>query len=271
MAAKKQQNDEEHEQADSVERAAPSGKVVHDAILKEGSEEVERPTAALFWSGLAAGLSMGFSLVAQGLLQIYLPDAHWRPLIVKLGYSVGFVFVVLGRQQLFTENTLTAVLPVLDRRDLSTLKNMFRLWGIVLLANWLGALAFGWASQTAAFSEEVRQAFSGFGREALSEGFGLTLWRAVFAGWLIALMVWLLPFAETARVGVIVMVTYLIGLGHFGHIVAGSVDVFSLAFSGGAGWGQVVGHFLVPVLLGNILGGLTMVTALNYGQVAAGK
>ena len=103
------------EQQDAEERSAPSGKVVYKAILKEGEEELARPSSALFWSGLAAGLSMGFSMIAEGLLTNYLPDAHWRPLVAKFGYSVGFLIVILGRQQLFTENTLTPILPRFSR------------------------------------------------------------------------------------------------------------------------------------------------------------
>src|SRR3954454_9630144 len=123
------------EQRDADERTAPSGKVVYKAILKEGEEELERPSAALFWSGLAAGLSMGFSMVAEGLLTAHLPDAPWRPLVAKLGYSVAFLIVVLGRQQLFTENTLSPVLPLLKRKDRATAANVLRLWGVVLAAN----------------------------------------------------------------------------------------------------------------------------------------
>src|SRR4051812_19746867 len=108
-------HDAEHHEAE--ERRAPSGRVVYHAILKEGDDELERPSSALFWSGLAAGLSMGFSLVAEGILRTRLPEREWTPLVTKLGYSIGFLVVILGRQQLFTENTLTPVLPVLQRKD----------------------------------------------------------------------------------------------------------------------------------------------------------
>src|SRR5512138_3945953 len=89
------------------ERTAPGPHVVHEAIRREGEEELARPSSALFWSGLAAGLSMGFSLVGEAVLEAALPGSAWRPIVAKLGYSLGFVFVVLGRQQLFTETTLT--------------------------------------------------------------------------------------------------------------------------------------------------------------------
>lgn len=92
--------------------------VIHDTILSEGKEELERPVSSLFWSGLAAGLAMGFSLAVESLLRSGLPDTAWRPLVANLGYTVGFLIVVLGRQQLFTETTLTVVLPVLHRKGI---------------------------------------------------------------------------------------------------------------------------------------------------------
>jgi formate-nitrite transporter family protein len=265
-AEKSKQLDEE-----AHERSAPSGKVVYKAILAEAEDELERASSALFWSGLAAGLSMGFSLAAEAILRNRLPDRQWTPLVAKLGYSVGFLIVILGRQQLFTENTLTPVLPLLQRKDSRTLRNVLRLWGVVLAANLLGALAFALvAEKTSAFEPDVRETIHQIGRETMSHGFGTTLLRAVFAGWLIALIVWLLPFAETARIWVILVLTYLIGIGQFSHIIAGAVNTFILAWSGEKGWSEVFARFIIPTLIGNTIGGVTLVAALNHAQVVAG-
>src|SRR3954462_9543353 len=151
----------EREQDEAEERSSVNVKVVHEAVRREGEEELARSSQALAWSGLAAGLSMGFSFITEGLIRHRLPDAPWRPLIVKFGYSVGFVLVVLGRQQLFTENTLTPILPLLHRKDLATLAQVLRLWGVVLVANMVGALAIAWLlGNTAAFPPNVRQTFT---------------------------------------------------------------------------------------------------------------
>lgn len=252
-------------------REAPSGEIVYRTILKEGESELSRPTAALFWSGLAAGLSMRFSMIAEGLLRAHLPDTHWRPLVSEFGYSAGFLFVILGRQQLFTENTLTPILPLLQKKTMSMLGNVSRLWAIVLFANLLGAMAVALViAQTSTFGPLVQEAFIEIGNEAMEPGFGTTLLRGIFAGWLIALMVWLLPFAETARVWVIIFVTYLVGLGHFSHIIAGAVETFMLAAMGQQPWLTVLGSYMVPTLIGNIIGGVTLVAALNHAQVVAG-
>jgi formate/nitrite transporter FocA (FNT family) len=94
---------EEKEQLEAEARSSPTGAVVYKAILKEGYDELSRSSSALFWSGLAAGLSMGASLMAEGLLASHLPSgAPWKPLVSKFGYRVGFLVVILGRHQLFT-------------------------------------------------------------------------------------------------------------------------------------------------------------------------
>jgi formate/nitrite transporter FocA (FNT family) len=263
---------EEREQEEVEERSSPSGAIVYKAILKEGVDELARPTSALFWSGIAAGLSMGGSLIAEGLLASHLPEADWKPLVTKLGYSLGFLVVILGRQQLFTENTLTPILPLLQEKTVQKFMAVMRLWGVVLGANLLGCVAAAWfANSSATFSEGVRREFSDIGRQALDGCFTTHVLRGVFAGWLIALMVWVLPFAETARFWVIIVLSYIVGLGHFSHIVAGSVQIFFSAIAGEASWGAVFGGYLLPTFLGNIIGGVALVAAINHAQVVSGK
>jgi formate/nitrite transporter FocA (FNT family) len=265
------QTREEHEDHEAEERSSPSGKVIYKAILTEGEEELERPTAALFWSGLAAGLSMGFSMIAEGLLQEHLPESDWRILVSKFGYCAGFLIVVLGRQQLFTENTLTPILPLLQKRPVASLANVARLWGIVLFANLLGAVVVAFSvTQTNAFESSTVDAFTQIAAKALEPSAMAIFVRGIFAGWLIALMVWLLPFAESARVWVIIFVTYLVGLGEFSHVIAGSVEVFTAAAAGEAEWPAVLAGYVLPTLVGNVIGGVTMVAMVNHAQVTAG-
>lgn len=253
------------------ERRSLSAAAVHRAIEDEGREEMKRPPAALAWSGLAAGLSMGFSLIAEGLLLAHLPDAPWRPAVAKLGYSVGFVFVTMGRQQLYTENTLTAVLPVLMAPAARTVYLVVRLGAIVLAANLVGALLFAWVTAvTTAFPAEARQAFLELGVAAARFDFGSALIKGIYAGWLIAVMVWLMPAAEGARFFVIVMVTYLVGLGELTHIVAGSAEVLYAVIEGHVSATAYVFRYAVPTLIGNTLGGVLLVAALNHAQVVAG-
>jgi len=264
------------ERRDARKRASPSAAVVYQAIRTEGNDELARSTAALAWSGIAAGLSMGFSLVAQGLLRAHLPEATWSPLLWRLGYTMGFLVVVLGRQQLFTENTLTAIIPLLAPAaegdpPRAKVTNVARLWAVVLTSNLVGALLFAWAvARTATFAPDVRRAFDAICADAIQATAATNLLRGVFAGWLIALMVWLLPVARTSRVTVIVLITYLVGLGNLTHVVAGAVEVFYLPFRGMAGFGHVLGRYVGPAFVGNVIGGVTLTAALNHAQVVAG-
>ncbi|MGI8955300.1 MAG: formate/nitrite transporter family protein [Chthoniobacterales bacterium] len=248
------------------ERASIKGRVVYRAVQKEGQDELERTNSALAWSGLAAGLSMGFSLMSESLLQSHLPDAPWRLLITKFGYSIGFLVVILGRQQLFTENTLTVILPLLRKHDARTFYNVARLWTIVLVANLVGGFAVAWLlGHTNGVGPEVHQAMNEISLVAMNHDFGTLLIRGVFAGWLIALMVWLLPVADTARVGVIILITYVVGIGEFSHIVAGSVEAFYLVATGVKSFGDYF-IYMVPILIGNIIGGSSIVAAIAHAE-----
>lgn len=151
------------------QRSSPSAKVVHEAIRLEGTEELERPSSSIGWSGLAAGLTMGCSMLGQGLLNAHLPDAEWRPLIASFGYSLGFVFVTMARQQLFTETTLTVMLPVLHKTHGTS--DVARYWAIVFAANIVGTLLFAAAATIPhLFSEDAARAFTELGTKAVEPG-----------------------------------------------------------------------------------------------------
>lgn len=257
------------EKKEVMRRSAPRAVVVFETIRHEAIDELARRNSALFWSALAAGLSMGFSFIAEALLQAALPDTDWRPLVSKLGYSTGFMIVILGRQQLFTENTLTPVIHVLREGSVKVCCDALRLWGVVLAANLLGTLIFGTGLYYADVFEPLQtQALESVARHPVAEDFRGTFLSAILAGWLIALMVWLLPVAETARVGVIVIITYLVGLGGFSHIIAGSAQVFYALAAGLTDLPTACVNFFLPTLLGNIIGGVALVAALNYAQVS---
>ena len=259
--------DEEAEQ-----RQSPTGRVVYRAIYREGMEELSRDAASLGWSAIAAGLAMGFSLVMEALLRSHLPDTPWRPLIAKLGYGVGFLIIVLGRQQLFTENTLTVILPLLRIWRPGVLQNVLRLWAVVFIGNIAGAalfaIAIGWLP---VLEPTVKDAASAIAAEALAPGPMKIALRGIFAGWLIALMVWLLPFAESARIWVIIIITYLVGVAGFSHVIAGSVEVFALASMKLTSWSTAFLAFTLPALIGNTIGGVTFVAALSHAQFVEGE
>jgi formate/nitrite transporter FocA (FNT family) len=244
----------------------------HEVVRREADKELERSGSALGWSGLAAGMGMGFSLVAEGAFRAYLPDAEWRPLITKLGYPVGFLIVILGSQQLFTENTLEPMVPLLSTPTRERFRNVLRLWGIVLLTNVIGTILFSlMMAKTSVFDEKLKSAFLAIGLEAVEPSPGTIFLKAIFAGMLIALLVWMLPAARTAHIWVIVIMTWLIGVASLAHVIVGSVETSYLVWAGAASVGTYLGHFMLPALLGNILGGVGLVALVNHMQVTSGE
>ena len=260
----------ELEEIEIHERTSPSSEIVYEAIHAEGVDELERTSAALLWSALAGGLAMGFSFLVTGLLDAHLPhDAHWRSLVYALGYPIGFIVVIIGRQQLFTENTLTAVVPVFSGEK--PVATMLRVWVVVLIGNFIGAVLFALVlAKLDVVDAETFAALKRVGQEAHAPTFAGALLRGVFGGWLIALVVWLLPFAESARLAVIFILTWIIGAAHFTHVVAGSVDGMFLVFIGERPVTTFLVDYFLPTLLGNIAGGVALVAGLNHLQAKAG-
>ncbi len=246
-----------------------SAPLIYEVLRREGEEEMERPILSLWWSGVAAGLSLSLSLLAQGVLRAHLPDAPWRELVSSLGYTVGFLVAVMARHQLFTENTITPVLPVAAEPSLKNLGRMGRLWGVVLAANFVGtfcaALFYTYASTV---SPDVREAMLAVAREAMAHPPAEMFMRAVAAGFIIAAMVWLLPSAGQAQPTIVLLMTYLIAAAQLAHIVAGSLEAFMLVLQGELSLPAMLTGFAGPALAGNVIGGTFLFALISYGQVA---
>ena len=253
---------------DVEELSAPRTPVIYEVVRRLGEEEMERPVSSLWWSGIAAGLSISFSVLAEAILLAHLPDAPWRPLVSDLGYSVGFLMVILARQQLFTESTITVVLPVLKDLSPSMVWRMGRLWAIVLAANLAGTLiAALFCSFTPVLSHELYDGMVEVSRKLLEFDMTRMFFAGISSGFLIAAMVWMIPSAESAKFVVITLMTYLIAAGGFTHVVAGSFEAYLLVIAGEWTWWQAIGKFLLPVLAGNMVGGTALFAVLSYAQV----
>lgn len=260
---------DDHEQNLVKRHSVPRAFLIHEIIRNEGEEELERKAGALALSGLAAGLSMGFSYLTEALLLAGLPDTVWRHTLASFGYAVGFIIVVLARQQLFTESTLTAILPLITRRDRKTLFGTLRLWVVVLIANIAGTWIFAALLHAPGlFPPEVTPALQELADKAIPVGFASTFVRAFFAGWLIALMVWILPSASNSRPFIVLLVTYVVALAQLSHIIAGSAEAAYDVLSGSATLAEYALQFFLPTIAGNMLGGIIMVSVLNHGSIA---
>jgi formate/nitrite transporter FocA (FNT family) len=258
----------EQEVRDVEEMATPRTPVIYEVVRRHGEEELKRPATSLWWSGVAAGLSISFSLLAQAILETHLPDAPWRALVSSLGYCVGFLMVVLGRQQLFTESTITIVLPVFADLSVKTVWRLGRLWAIVLVANFTGTLlAAIFCTYAPVLPADLLHGMQDISRDLLRLGWWQMAFRGISSGFLIAAMVWMIPSAESAKFVVITLMTYLIAVGGFTHIVAGSMEANMLVLHGDWEWWRMLGQFFVPVLLGNIVGGTALFALISYAQV----
>lgn len=261
---------DEKERDQASAHATPRALVIHEIVREEGEAALARKPSALLWSALAAGLSMGFSFLTQAVLQSKVtPGESGVTLIGAAGYCVGFVIVVLGRQQLFTESTLTVVLPVLTRRDLRTAAAALRLWLIVLVANLAGTWMFaGLLAAPTAYTEALAPVLEHIGRGAYGSNFVTTTLKATLAGWLIALMVWLLPNARSAALLIIAVLTYVVAICELSHVIAGSVEAAYLVLRGLADAQGYLLRFLAPTLLGNVIGGIALVGLLNHASIS---
>jgi formate/nitrite transporter FocA (FNT family) len=253
---------------DVEERSSPRTPVIYEIVCRLGEEEIARPVTSLWWSGVAAGLSISFSLLAEAILQMHLPDTSWRPLVTSLGYTSGFVMVVLARQQLFTENTITVVLPVMANFNRANVQRLARMWAVVFFANMAGTfVAALFCTFSPVISPELRDSMLAVSSQLQQIGWAASFFHAIGAGFLIAAMVWLLPGAESAQFHVIVLMTYLISIAGFAHVVAGSIEAFMLLLDGRMGVWPMLADFFAPVLLGNIIGGTALFALIAYAQV----
>ncbi|MCE8008598.1 formate/nitrite transporter family protein [Aestuariivita sp.] len=247
-----------------------NSKLIYEVIRRDGEEELERPANSLIWSGVAAGILISFSVLGEAILRTYLPDAPWRYLVENLGYSFGFLLVILGRMQLFTENTITTVLPLVAERSTRCFLSVMRLWGIVLTANIFGAaVAAAFMAFSGAFEPDLIGVIADLSAHATGFPPSEAFLRAIPAGILVASIVWMMPGQNGNEVLLIVLFTWLIAAGDFTHIIAGSVEMWFLLLQGDLGLGSAALDFFLPVLAGNVVGGTAVFTLLAWGQVKA--
>ena len=267
-SAKSADDAAEQSREDDVAPGAPSAVQIHRTVRKEGQEELDRPFWALTWSGIAAGIAINTSLLAEGALHNQLPQVAWREALVSLGYPIGFLLVILGRLQLFTESTVTAMLPLATQPSWRALRQTLRLWGIVILANLIGTAISGAATTHGLLvSQATVDGVIAVSRGITELGFTETLINGVPAGFLIAMIAWILPNARSQSFWVIFLITYIVALGGFSHSIVGSDEAFVLMFAGITSPAQTLFGLILPALIGNLLGGAGLFALLAHAQV----
>jgi formate-nitrite transporter family protein len=244
----------------------PTANQIFNHVMESARGELRRNSVPLFISGVAGGLMMGLTGLGVSVLLATLGTSPSAQVLAFLLYPLGFTVVIIGRAQLFTENTLYPVaLALAERRHyLATL----RLWATVFPANVLGALLFALlAAKTGALRPDYLHALTNLGTEALANQPSHIFWSGVMGGWIIALVAWLVSGSHsvTGSVMLIWTMTFLVGLGHFAHCIATSGEILAAVLTGAA----TPVHYLLWLVVataGNITGGVTLVTLLEYGQ-----
>lgn len=235
-------------------------------VLASAHEELARPSGLLFWSGVAAGLSLGLTFLARAAFTATAGSVD-PGFTGNLAYPVGFVLIVLGRYQLFTENTLTPVALVLTR--LAPLRELLRLWSVVLVGNLAGAaIVAALLAYSDVLDADTAAAARAIGTHALDARLVDALSRAVIAGWIVASMVWLVHAARdtVSRVLIVWGLMLIVGVADLFHVITASVEVFYASLDGTASGATSAGAFLVSVLVGNVIGGVVFVALLNTTQ-----
>ncbi|EMA55406.1 MULTISPECIES: formate/nitrite transporter family protein [Halococcus] len=241
-----------------------SSEEIFQRVLATADEEVATGTRELFFSGLAAGFAIVITFVGHAAVSAYFPEST---LLGSLLYPIGFIYIILGRYQLYTENTLPPVALVLAR--LASLPMMVRVWVVVLLGNVLGAaLGVFVLANSHVLSTAAMQAGADFTRTGLETAWWDVFFKALFAGWLVAGVVWLGHAVQDSvtRLFLIYIVFYTIAAAELYHVVTTAADALFFVFIGEAGLLTVGYAFWLPVLLGNTVGGVFLVALVNYGQ-----
>ncbi|HET9777621.1 MAG TPA: formate/nitrite transporter family protein [Gemmatimonadaceae bacterium] len=249
----------------------PSAEDIYEQVAENARQELERPSIALALSGFGAGAFMGLSALGTAIGLSLLGGSTHARVLSRMFYPLGFIVVIIGRSQLFTENTLYPVALVLKEKR--QFWNTMRLWSVVLPSNVLGAFGFAMlATHTSAIEPSFVSTMAGLGAKAIAHPASTVFWSGVIAGWMIALAAWLVSASHsiTGSVMVIWMLTYVVGLGDFAHCIASSCEILTTVLSHQAP-ALAFFQWFGPAVLGNIFGGICLVTILEYGQVIYGS
>ena len=251
------------------EHAPLPPRLIFNIIREEGEEELARPFQALAFSGLAAGILVSFSFLFRAIFHMHMGTSPMEPLVSCLGYTVGFIIVILGRMQLFTENPITTIIPLLSEWSWVRFLEVIRLWSTVFFFNIVGtAIAAAFYSSPYTLSPEIEKSMYEVAVHVLHSGPMENILRGIPAGILIAAIVWVSPQTKYFRFIMIMFLVYFIALGDFAHVVVGSCEMAYIVMANDADFFDYFFRFLIPCGLGNVIGGTLIFTLLVYYQVA---
>ena len=261
------------EQETTPETGRLTAPEIFGAAVDNARSELKRSSRSLAFSGLAGGLTMGLTGLGVASVRAVLGSGSWEEFASFLIYPVGFIAVIIGRSQLFTENTLYPVVLILDeRRNVKkSFIHLLRLWAIVFVTNVIGAYLFSLlAIRTGALSSDIAFQLVSLGKDAVSHTAAHVFWSGVIGGWLIALVAWTVTASQwtIGQLAMVWLLTFVVGIGKLAHCIATSGEILSAVMGGAVEIGSYL-SWLCLATLGNIMGGVVIVSLLNYGQVRA--
>lgn len=264
-------NKEEPEDTQDLVRPREGNQILKEQI-RAALSEYRRHNKALFLSSFSGGLEIGFSVMLMATLYtLFAEQISPESMLFVLGvaYPIGFIFVIIGRSELFTEHTTLAVLPVLNGSVKIT--HLLELWGIVFAGNLLGGYLFSFllSKMGPALGMISAEALEHIATHLTSFNGQVTLGSAIFAGWLMGLLSWLVTSSKDtiSRIFVIILVTSLIGIARLHHAIVGSIEVFTGFLISDAITLKDYLHFQFWTTLGNIIGGTVFVAIIKYSHL----
>ncbi len=240
--------------------------------IEAGLKEHRRSNIGLFISSLSAGLEVGFSILVIGIIYTFF-KTEVSPgklyLMMALVYPIGYIFVITGRSELFTEHTVLATIPVLNGK--ASFKSLLNLWVIIYAGNLLGGYLFGTiVLQFNAGTHLISLDFFHFvSQKMIAYSSSNILVSSIMAGWLMGTLSWLLSSAQDtlSRVAMIFFVTFIISIAGLHHCIVGSIEIFMAYFANANNIsGLEFFKFQALSTVGNIIGGVVLVALVKYGH-----
>ncbi|MBU2913242.1 MULTISPECIES: formate/nitrite transporter family protein [Reichenbachiella] len=259
-----------------TEEAEPGRPKEVKQILEEqidmSMKEFNRSSSGLFMSAFTAGLEIGFSVLFMGTVFTMFGDLvspEVLKIMLAMCYPLGFIFVIIGRSELFTEHTALAILPVLNGSI--KLKFIFKLWGLVYSGNLIGGFIFSLLiakiGPAVGFIDEP--VFYHLAHEMTDYHWEVILLSALLAGWMMGLLGWLVTSSQEtiSRILMIGMVTSIIGMAGLHHCIVGSIEVFSGMITSEDITFMDYLKFQFWATVGNAIGGTVFVAVLKFSHV----
>lgn len=251
---------------------SPTPSEVFERAVKEGERRLDQSLLELVSNSFIAGSTIVFGIVALGIVQAEIEPASSgiARIAGSFAFGIGLAFLIVGRTELITENFLDPVAAVVEREGAGDLRRLFRLWAVSFVFNLVGgALLVGIFSVEGVLPEGAPEVLTTIAEETADRDGGARFFKAVMGGALVTLLSFLLQAVRSAgsRIVLAFMVGFLLALGPFDHVVVTALHLLFGLFLGGKVGIGVLGGATAVITVGNLVGGIGLVTLTHIEQV----